>query len=89
MIKPDGQRIVGLVLATRLKESNQKYLLVVTVEAIGTIATHTDLNVWLIGGFDPPSIALDHSRPMSFLLMMYPEVRDVKELVRSVGSIDR
>ena len=89
IIKPNGQRVVGVVLATRLKQSNHQYLLVVTVEEISTIATYADLNVWLMGGFDAPDIALDHSRPMSFLMMMYPEVGDVKELVRSVGSIDR
>lgn len=88
-IKPNGQRIVGVVLATKVKESNQQYLLVVTVEEIGTIATHADINVCLMGGFDHPNIVFDHSRPMSFLMMMYPEVRDVKELIRSVGSIDR
>lgn len=89
MIKSDGQRIFGVVLATRLRDSNHQYLLVVTVEEIGAIATHTDLNVWLMGGFDCPDSVFDHSKPMSFLMMMYPEIGDLKELVRSVGSIDR
>jgi len=89
LIVPDGRRLVGIVLATRLTERNHRYLLVVSVERIGTIATHTDFNVWLMGGFDHPDIAFDHSRPTSFLIMMYPELRDIDELVSSVGSIDR
>jgi hypothetical protein len=67
LILPDGRRLVGIVLATKLKQSNHQYLLVVSVERISTIAIHTDLNVWLMGGFDHPDIAFDHSRPMSFL----------------------
>lgn len=89
LITPDGRRLVGVVLATRLRQSNLQYLLIVSVEAINTIATYSDLYVSLMGGFDPPDRAFDHSRPMSFLIMMYPEVRDFEELRNSVGSIDR
>lgn len=89
LITPDGRRLVGVVLATRLRQSNPQYLLIVSVETIDTIAKYSDLYVSLMGGFDPPDIAFDHSRPMSFLMMMYPEVRDSEELRKSVGSIDR
>ncbi|HEY0562963.1 MAG TPA: hypothetical protein VGD04_06525 [Methylophilus sp.] len=85
---PDGRVIVGVVLATRLKQTNLQYLLVVSVEPIDTIAKYTDLYVSLMGGFDPPDVAFDHNRSMSFLIMMYPEVRDSEELRDSVGSID-
>ena len=89
LLLPDGRRLIGVVLATKLKQSNQQYLLVVSVEQIKTIASHTDLYVSLMGGFDHPDIAFDHNRPMSFLMMMYPELGDMAALLKSVGSIDR
>lgn len=89
LITPDGRRLVGIVLATRLKQSNLQYLLIMSVEPIDTVATYSDLYVALMGGFDPPDLVFDHNRPMSFLMMMYPEVRDSAELRSSVGSIDR
>jgi len=89
LILPDGRRLVGIVLATKLTQRNHRYLLVLSVEPIGRITTDTDLSVWLMGGFDHPDIAFDHSRPTSFLIMMYPELGDIDELVSSVGSIDR
>lgn len=89
LLLPDGRKLVGIVLATRLKKNDAQYLLIVSVEEIGTIATHTDLFVSLMGGFDPPDIVFDHSEPMSFLMMMYPEKSDIADLVKSVGSIDR
>jgi hypothetical protein len=89
LLQPDGRRLVGVVLATKLKQKDQQYLLVVSVEQIKTIASHTDLFVSLIGGFDHPDIAFDHSQPMSFLMMMYPELGDMSALLKSVSSIDR
>lgn len=89
LIASDGRRLVGVVLATRLRQSNLQYLLIVSVESIDTVAPHSELFVSLMGGFDPLDIAFDHSRPMSFLIMMYPEIRDSEELRNSVGSIDR
>jgi hypothetical protein len=49
LLRPDGRRLVGVVLATRLTQSTQQYLLVVSVKQIKTIATHTDLYVSLMG----------------------------------------
>lgn len=89
LMTPDGRRLVGIVLATRLRQSNLQYLLIVSVEPIDTISKYSDLYVSLMGGFDPPDVALDHSRPLGFLMMMYPEVRDSEELRNAVGSIDR
>jgi len=85
VIRPDGQRLVSIVLATKLMEKNRPYLLVVTVERIGTIATYSDFTVQLMGGFDHPDVAFDQSRPTSFLIMMYPELRDINDLISSVG----
>ena len=89
LVRSDGRCLVGAVLATRLTQSNHQYLLVISVEEIKTIAAHTDLYVSLMGGFDPPDIAFDHSRPTSFLMMIYPELSDMSALLESVGSIDR
>lgn len=85
----DGRRLVGIVLATKLVQAGQQYFLLVSVEEIRRIAGHTDLYVSLMGGFDPPSIVFDHGRQMSFLMLMYPEVRDMTALLDSVGSVDR
>jgi hypothetical protein len=89
LITSCGKRMVGVVLATRLRQRNLEYLLIVSVEPTITIAKYSDLYVSLMGGFDPPNVAFDHGRPTSFLIMMYPEVRDSEELRNSVGSIDR
>lgn len=85
----DGRRLVAAVLATKLFQRGRPYLLIVSVEEINTIATYTDFCVWLMGGFDPPEIIFDHSQPMSFLMMMYPELGELTELLGIVGSIDR
>lgn len=85
----DGRRLVGAVIATRVRDSSGPYLLAISVEEIGRVAAHSELFVSLMAGFDPPHIAEDHSCPMSFLLMMYPEPNDSAQLRASVGSLDR
>lgn len=86
---PDGRRVPGVVLATKLAHKTLPYLLVVSVEHLGAIADHTDIFVCLLGGFDSPDVALDHRRPTQFLMMIYPELSDIPALLKSVGSIDR
>jgi hypothetical protein len=87
--RSDGRRVPGIVLATKLHDQNLPYLLVLSVEQFGTVAAHTELFVWFLGGFDPPEVALDHGRPTQCLMMMYPEISDISALLKSVGSIDR
>lgn len=86
--QPDGSRLAGIALATRLVNENHQYILVVSVEQIKTISTHTDLFVSFLGGFDPPNIALDHISPTGFLMMIYPEQGDIASIIEDVGTID-
>ena len=40
----------------------------------------------LIGGFDPPEISFDHSKPLSFLALSYPT--DYEKFKQTLGSMD-
>lgn len=85
---PDGRRVAGVVLATKLKVRDQPYLLIVTAEEIERVAAHSELFASLAGGFDVPHIAFDHSRSTAFLMMLYPQEGNPAEIAKIVGSID-
>lgn len=83
-----GRRFPGAVLATKLQRNGLPHLLLLTIEHVVRFRPDQVSALSLLGGFDPPEQALDHSKPMSYLMMMYPDTTDREMLMRSVGSID-
>lgn len=84
----DGRRLPGVILATKVFRGGVPHLLMVSVEHVPLVRRDQHVALTLMGGFDPPEQALDHSKPTSWLMMLYPQTGDLNDLARSFGTID-
>ena len=88
VIAPDRSMRPGLLLNTPLVKDGQRYFLMLSAERIKTICAQQDVFINLMGGFDMPEIALNRSKPTSYLMFIYPSHSDFGELVRQFGTVD-
>jgi hypothetical protein len=88
VLAPDGSVRPGLLLNTPLVKGSQRYYLLLAAERIETICTQQETFITLMGGFDAPDVAFDHTKPTSFLMFIYPSHSDFGESVRQFGTVD-
>lgn len=84
----DDSTVVGIVLATPFVHGEKNFSLVIMLQKIGRISKDQEVFLSLLGGFDPPAIALDHSVETSFLMCIYPTFKNFQEQVDRFGTID-
>jgi hypothetical protein len=88
VITPDGSVLPGMLLHTPLTRNGQRYFLLLSGEPIPTICSQNEVFITLVGGFDPPEVAFDNSKPTSFLMFIYPNYANFEELIRGAGTVD-
>jgi len=88
VVAPNGSVRPGILLNTPLVKDGQRYFLLLSAERMPTICAQREVFINLIGGFDPPDVALDHDKQTSCLMLIYPSFADLEELVRTFGTID-
>jgi hypothetical protein len=88
VVAPDGSIRIGLLLDTPILRGQERYFLMLTAESIETICAQQEVFISLLGGFDAPSISLEHQHSTSFLMFIYPNNADFRALVQQFGTID-
>ena len=80
-ITPSGLTCLSIALATPYRHEDEAYFLLVSLQEIERICDDQETFLTLMGGFDDPNTAFNHSVPTSFLLSIYPAESDFEDLV--------
>ncbi len=64
-----------------------EFMILVACESTLALEKESKSLLMFIGGFDPPEIMDDLSKPFSFLYMSYP-ASDYEDLEKRIGNID-
>jgi hypothetical protein len=87
VIDPQGFARPGFLLSTPLGRPGEGRILMLTCEGVPSLTTDEETTLTFIGGFDPPAIVADESKPTTMLALMYPAIT-AEELRPRLGSID-
>ena len=82
-----GRPQQGVLLAAPRRAPGAATFLVLLAERISKLTDMPGSHLTFIGGFDPPEVVFDYSKPTSFLALAYP-AGNYQELCRTIGSID-
>jgi len=88
VIKPDGTLSIGIVLATPIVGRSQRMFLLLSAERIPIVSKNNEAFLSMLGGFDPPEIALNPDNPTSFLTFFYPSSTSYEDLQNKLGTAD-
>lgn len=86
-IDPNGLRRNAWLLSANLNNPASSVVLVINGERIPKMTQDLGPHLTMIGGFDSPRVAFDHSQDTSFLALSYP-AEDFDSLANTIGSID-
>lgn len=84
---PDGKVKMAFLAGPPLGWPLHKFMMLITCESTPALEKESESLLMFIGGFDPPEIMDDLSKPFSFLYMSYP-APDYEALEKRIGSID-
>jgi hypothetical protein len=82
----DGRFKQGLLVSGPKRTPGSSTFLLLTLEPIPALSDQPT-TFSLIGGFDPPKVSRDPTKPTGFLAMIYPAER-YDELLGRIGSVD-
>jgi hypothetical protein len=82
----EGKIIPAVLLSTR--SDSGLNLLSLSFEEIPTVSADQESIFTFMGGFDHPSIALDHSRDSTFLMLISPAGKDPVQAAQLHGTVD-
>jgi hypothetical protein len=84
---PDGKVRNAFLVGTLQDWPLDQFLLLITCEGLSILDKENKSLLMFLGGFDPPNIMNDLSKPYSFLYMSYP-APTYETLLKRLGSID-
>ena len=70
-----------------LREPEDDTVLVVSVNQTGRLFTNAESGLIFMGGFDPPALVNDYSKPSSFLILRCP-IEDIALATSEIGTVD-
>jgi hypothetical protein len=84
---PDNRVQIAFLIGAPSNYPLNDFLLSITCEGTQLLEKDSKSLLMFLGGFDPPEIMNDLSKPFSFLYMSYPAL-DYETLEKRIGSID-
>ena len=84
----DGLSRTGLFVAPPEGEPFDDFVLFIAVDETPFLSQDNMPHLIFMGGFDPATVALNHSVDTEFLAFAYPCSADFKELEERIGCID-
>jgi hypothetical protein len=83
----DGREHIGAIIKNPFLESREPRYLLLFFEGTPLLDKERTSALVFLGGFDPPSIALDQKKDSGFLTLSYP-TDSYERLVQTLGSLD-
>jgi hypothetical protein len=87
MNRPVGAKITGAIIHNPYLQSTEDFFLLLLCEPIPRLDSGKESALIFLGGFDPPEIAFDRSKELSFLALSYP-TDSYDRLVSKIGTVD-
>jgi hypothetical protein len=85
----DSQRVrAAVLLAAGDADDYLARILTISFEELPQVFANQPSGFCLLGGFDAPETAYDHSQDTSFLILLSPAGEDPSEIARKFGSVD-
>jgi hypothetical protein len=81
----EGMALPAVLLATRQSDLQ---LLTLSFEEIPPVSPKTESILTFIGGFDHPTLALDHSKDCTFLMLISPAGENPRLAAEALGTVD-